>query len=179
GAAPARGPRERPGARARDRRGLPARRGRRRSGRSLTEVDRQVATCIYWRGDRRVQGARRPDQESDPRRAQRPGRADAVRALLPARGQARTGLVATGDLPAPRRPGVGGPAQDQEGRPVQVPPPPHPPARDDPRAVATNPREGRHMRIYVTSVLVDDQEKALRFYTDALGFVKKTNTPAG
>lgn len=29
------------------------------------------------------------------------------------------------------------------------------------------------MRIVVTSVLVDDQEKALRFYTDVLGFVKK------
>jgi len=35
------------------------------------------------------------------------------------------------------------------------------------------------MRIYVTSVLVDDQEKALRFYTDALGFVKKTDVPVG
>ena len=35
------------------------------------------------------------------------------------------------------------------------------------------------MRIYVTSVLVDDQEKALRFYTDTLGFVKKTDIPAG
>ena len=31
------------------------------------------------------------------------------------------------------------------------------------------------MRIVVTSVLVDDQEKALRFYTDTLGFVKKTD----
>jgi catechol 2,3-dioxygenase-like lactoylglutathione lyase family enzyme len=35
------------------------------------------------------------------------------------------------------------------------------------------------MRIYVTSVLVDDQEKALRFYTDALGFVKKNDIPVG
>ena len=35
------------------------------------------------------------------------------------------------------------------------------------------------MRINVTSVLVDDQEKALRFYTDVLGFVKKTDVPAG
>ncbi|HEU4671427.1 MAG TPA: VOC family protein [Candidatus Limnocylindrales bacterium] len=35
------------------------------------------------------------------------------------------------------------------------------------------------MRITVTSVLVDDQEKALRFYTEALGFVKKTDLPAG
>jgi catechol 2,3-dioxygenase-like lactoylglutathione lyase family enzyme len=35
------------------------------------------------------------------------------------------------------------------------------------------------MRIYLTSVLVDDQEKALRFYTDVLGFVKKTDIPVG
>src|SRR5215204_1602189 len=35
------------------------------------------------------------------------------------------------------------------------------------------------MRIVVTSVLVDDQEKALRFYTDVLGFVKKTDVPVG
>ena len=35
------------------------------------------------------------------------------------------------------------------------------------------------MRIYITSVLVDDQEKALRFYTDVLGFVKKNDVPLG
>jgi catechol 2,3-dioxygenase-like lactoylglutathione lyase family enzyme len=35
------------------------------------------------------------------------------------------------------------------------------------------------MRIYITSVLVDDQEKALRFYTDVLGFVTKTDIPVG
>jgi catechol 2,3-dioxygenase-like lactoylglutathione lyase family enzyme len=35
------------------------------------------------------------------------------------------------------------------------------------------------MRIYITSVLVDDQEKALRFYTDVLRFVKKTDLPMG
>jgi catechol 2,3-dioxygenase-like lactoylglutathione lyase family enzyme len=35
------------------------------------------------------------------------------------------------------------------------------------------------MRINVTSVLVDDQDKALRFYTDVLGFVKKTDIPLG
>jgi len=35
------------------------------------------------------------------------------------------------------------------------------------------------MRIYVTSVFVDDQEKALAFYTDKLGFVKKNDVPAG
>lgn len=35
------------------------------------------------------------------------------------------------------------------------------------------------MRIGITSVLVDDQEKALKFYTEVLGFVKKTDIPAG
>jgi catechol 2,3-dioxygenase-like lactoylglutathione lyase family enzyme len=35
------------------------------------------------------------------------------------------------------------------------------------------------MRIYVTSVLVDDQEKALKFYTEVLGFVKKMEVPLG
>ena len=35
------------------------------------------------------------------------------------------------------------------------------------------------MRIYMTSVLVDDQDKAQRFYTDVLGFVKKTDLPLG
>ena len=33
--------------------------------------------------------------------------------------------------------------------------------------------------ITVTSVLVDDQDKALKFYTDVLGFVKKNDVPAG
>jgi catechol 2,3-dioxygenase-like lactoylglutathione lyase family enzyme len=35
------------------------------------------------------------------------------------------------------------------------------------------------MKIVVTSVLVDDQEKALRFYTEVLGFVKKRDDPLG
>src|SRR3954449_6420345 len=35
------------------------------------------------------------------------------------------------------------------------------------------------MKIVVTSVFVDDQDKALRFYTDVLGFVKKTEIPMG
>ena len=33
------------------------------------------------------------------------------------------------------------------------------------------------MRIYVTSVLVDDQKKALDFYTKTLGFEKKRDIP--
>jgi predicted enzyme related to lactoylglutathione lyase len=35
------------------------------------------------------------------------------------------------------------------------------------------------MRIKFTSIHVDDQERALHFYTDVLGFVKKTDVPAG
>jgi catechol 2,3-dioxygenase-like lactoylglutathione lyase family enzyme len=35
------------------------------------------------------------------------------------------------------------------------------------------------MKIGLTSVLVDDQDKALRFYTDVLGFRKKTEIPMG
>ena len=35
------------------------------------------------------------------------------------------------------------------------------------------------MRINLASVLVDDQEKALRFYTEILGFVKKVDFPIG
>ncbi|MFF5970129.1 VOC family protein [Streptomyces sp. NPDC012769] len=35
------------------------------------------------------------------------------------------------------------------------------------------------MKIHLTSVFVDDQEKALRFYTDVLGFVKKYDVPMG
>jgi catechol 2,3-dioxygenase-like lactoylglutathione lyase family enzyme len=35
------------------------------------------------------------------------------------------------------------------------------------------------MRINLASVLVDDQEKALRFYTEVLGLEKKTEVPLG
>jgi catechol 2,3-dioxygenase-like lactoylglutathione lyase family enzyme len=35
------------------------------------------------------------------------------------------------------------------------------------------------MKIVVTNVYVDDQDKALRFYTNVLGFVKKTEIPMG
>ena len=35
------------------------------------------------------------------------------------------------------------------------------------------------MKIKLTSVYVDDQEKALRFYTEVLGFVKKTDFSNG
>jgi catechol 2,3-dioxygenase-like lactoylglutathione lyase family enzyme len=35
------------------------------------------------------------------------------------------------------------------------------------------------VRIHLTSIYVDDQEKALRFYTDVLGFVPKNDVPVG
>jgi predicted enzyme related to lactoylglutathione lyase len=35
------------------------------------------------------------------------------------------------------------------------------------------------MQIKVTSVMVDDQDKALKFYTEILGFIKKTEIPIG
>ncbi|MBP6821408.1 MAG: VOC family protein [Acidobacteria bacterium] len=35
------------------------------------------------------------------------------------------------------------------------------------------------MEIRLTSILIDDQDKALQFYTEKLGFVKKTEIPMG
>jgi catechol 2,3-dioxygenase-like lactoylglutathione lyase family enzyme len=35
------------------------------------------------------------------------------------------------------------------------------------------------MKIYITSIFVDDQAKALDFYTTKLGFEKKTDIPLG
>jgi predicted enzyme related to lactoylglutathione lyase len=35
------------------------------------------------------------------------------------------------------------------------------------------------MRIYVTSVPVQDQERALKFYTEKLGFIRKLDVPVG
>jgi predicted enzyme related to lactoylglutathione lyase len=38
---------------------------------------------------------------------------------------------------------------------------------------------GDFLRIKLTSVYVDDQEKALKFYTEMLGFIKKADISAG
>jgi predicted enzyme related to lactoylglutathione lyase len=38
---------------------------------------------------------------------------------------------------------------------------------------------GGCMRINLSSIMVDDQEKALKFYTEKLGFVKKTDMAIG
>src|SRR5215467_2908490 len=35
------------------------------------------------------------------------------------------------------------------------------------------------MKIILTSIMVNDQEKALQFYTGKLGFVKKNDVPVG
>ena len=35
------------------------------------------------------------------------------------------------------------------------------------------------MKIYITSIFVDDHDKALTFYTQVLGFVKKNDIPLG
>lgn len=35
------------------------------------------------------------------------------------------------------------------------------------------------MRIKLTSIMVDDQEKALKFYTEVMGFKKKHDIPVG
>ncbi|REJ32692.1 MAG: glyoxalase [Bacillota bacterium] len=35
------------------------------------------------------------------------------------------------------------------------------------------------MRIKLTSLFVDDQDKALKFYTEVLGFLKKNDFPVG
>ena len=35
------------------------------------------------------------------------------------------------------------------------------------------------MKIKLTSIMVDDQSKALKFYTDVFGFVKKHDIPVG
>jgi catechol 2,3-dioxygenase-like lactoylglutathione lyase family enzyme len=35
------------------------------------------------------------------------------------------------------------------------------------------------MKIVVTSLFVDDQRKALQFYTEKLGFLKKNDVPLG
>jgi predicted enzyme related to lactoylglutathione lyase len=42
-----------------------------------------------------------------------------------------------------------------------------------------NKRKGLPMKIKLTSVYVDDQDKALRFYTDVLGFAKKADFSNG
>jgi catechol 2,3-dioxygenase-like lactoylglutathione lyase family enzyme len=46
-------------------------------------------------------------------------------------------------------------------------------------SVVAKPRGREPMRIKLNSLFVDDQDKALRFYTDVLGFRKKQDFPIG
>lgn len=45
--------------------------------------------------------------------------------------------------------------------------------------MADTQRKAKAMRINATSVPVDDQRKALKFYTELLGFQKKRDVPVG
>ena len=44
---------------------------------------------------------------------------------------------------------------------------------------ANKKQRSQTMKIAVTSIFVDDQDKALNFYTNTLGFLKKTEVPLG
>jgi predicted enzyme related to lactoylglutathione lyase len=43
----------------------------------------------------------------------------------------------------------------------------------------SGPTDGGTMKIKLSSILVDDQEKALKFYAEVLGFAKKKDIPLG
>ena len=47
------------------------------------------------------------------------------------------------------------------------------------QADAQPPKGQSTVKIQLSSVMVDDQDKALKFYTEVLGFVKKTEIPMG
>jgi hypothetical protein len=96
--------------------------------------------------------------------------------------EARLEPHASSDLTAPRRAGRGWADHDPARGQIQVPSPGHRPAEDHRGALVdqeSGAQRSRTVRLVVTSVLVDDQDKALRFYTDVLGFVKKTEVPLG
>src|SRR6185503_21332499 len=82
-------------------------------------------------------------------------------------------------LPAPGGARGCRPREIAEGGPLQVSRHRHGTARAARGPLARARPNGGKMRINLTSVLVDDQEKALQFYTDVLGFVKKTDVPLG
>ncbi len=63
---------------------------------------------------------------------------------------------------------------------MQVPLHRHDTAQDHRGSLVDSRRKRKKMmRINITSVFVDDQHKALTFYTEVLGFVKKTEIPLG
>jgi RNA polymerase sigma factor (sigma-70 family) len=53
------------------------------------------------------------------------------------------------------------------------------PGRSTANNAPTNVAATSGITIKLTSVMVDDQEKALRFYTNVLGFIKKRDVPTG
>ena len=53
------------------------------------------------------------------------------------------------------------------------------PPEQSPNGTPDVKRGGNALEIVVTSMMVQDQEKALELYTEVPGFVKKTDIPAG
>ena len=139
-------------------------------------LDRQVTTCLSSGGVGRLPRSRRARAPGDPRRAARPRRSDALRALRAAdakQGWACRARPSRSTSTCSSRPAWS--ATRRDGRYKFHHLDTTPLRRDRPRAG----REHARMRINLTSVLVDDQDKALAFYTDVLGFVKKTDVPLG
>src|SRR5262245_42070202 len=102
--------------------------------------------------------------------------------------QAPARFFASGDLPAPRRAGSRRSGCDETRRSVQVPLPRHQAAPAHPgslgrarksRRASRTTKNGAAVRIYISSVFVDNQEKALAFYSGILGFIKRTEVPLG
>src|SRR5262245_13899689 len=110
-------------------------------------------------------------------RARRP---NAVRAVHAADHETRNGAHPAGDLAAPGHARGGRAGQDAPRGPVQVSFHRYRTAGRDRGTMARSQVEGRRaMRIVVASVYVDDQAKALEFYTKVLRFVKKADIPLG
>ena len=53
------------------------------------------------------------------------------------------------------------------------------PSSDSKDASTETQSKGPSMRIKIASIFVDDQDKALMFYTEKLGFIKKDDIPVG
>jgi len=76
--------------------------------------------------------------------------------------------------------GVASPPRAQEAEPQENPPPDAASdASGEGEAAAAGSGDATQLRIGLVSVFVDDQEHALRFYTETLGLVKKLDIPLG
>src|SRR5215469_5719469 len=83
---------------------------------------------------------------------------------------------AASDLPTPAGAGIGRIGNDNATGEIQTALSAHRAAQAHCRALAEIRHQGRAvMRIVVSSIFVDDQDKALTFYTTTLGFVKKSD----